>query len=72
MFFHFFLKKEQCFGSEAFQPLRLQLASMLESQFSAPSAPEGESAALAEASSEWLDGEAVQQWLQTAGLRVSQ
>ena len=47
---------------------RLQLASMLEFQF-APQAPEE---GAYEGSSEWLDSEAVQQWLQTAGLRVSQ
>ncbi|CAL1142792.1 unnamed protein product [Cladocopium goreaui] len=46
----------------------LQLASMLEFQF-APQAPEE---GAYEGSSEWLDSEAVQQWLQTAGLRVSQ
>ena len=48
---------------------RLQLASMLEFQFSAPQGPEE---GAYEGSSEWLDSEAVQQWLQTAGLRVSQ
>ena len=51
--------------------LRLQLAALLELQFTPPRAMDGGDGAY-EGIGEWLDNEAVQQWLQTAGLRVTQ
>ena len=50
---------------------RLQLARLLEQQFTPPRAVDGGDGAY-EGIGEWLDNEAVQQWLQTAGLRVTQ
>ena len=49
----------------------LQLARLLEQQFTPPRAVDGGDGAY-EGIGEWLDNEAVQQWLQTAGLRVTQ